>query len=113
MKTKKIAILAVAASLFVGAAITNRAEETAKDGKTIYTEAKCVNCHSIKSEGIEAKNNKKDLGGVTSSMKEEDVKAYLKKESEINGKKHPFAFKGGDEDLTTLVKFLIATKAAE
>ncbi|MCX7879946.1 MAG: hypothetical protein N2517_04730 [Ignavibacteria bacterium] len=96
---------------FVFYYIQSQAQETDTKGKEIFIEAKCNTCHALSSQQIEAKSKaQKDKAGDISEMKiefETDfLIKYLKKEVEINKKKHPVAFKGSDEDLKILVDFI-------
>ena len=82
------------------------------DGKAIFV-AKCGNCHSIASAGIEAKAKSErmrgpDLGGSKMSAKE--MAGYLKKETSLDGNKHKIAFKGSDEELQALIDWLLEQK---
>lgn len=84
-----------------------------KSGKDIFVNSKCNACHSIKSQGIDSKMADKypelsDFGNK--NMEADLVKKYLNKESDLNGKKHAIKFKGSDEELTTLVEWLLTLK---
>lgn len=83
--------------------------EEAKDGKTIFVDAKCNACHSIESQGVEAKkkNDKTpDLSKLTAGHDVDFWMKYLKKEESLNSKKHAMPFKGSDEDLKIMVEWL-------
>lgn len=106
-------------ALFVAAAFftlkTTSIAQDAKDGKTIFTEAKCLNCHAVASQGIEATNKKTkapDLSNVGATYKADFIKKYLTKEEQINDKKHLIAFKGTPDELTTLATWLEGLKTA-
>ena len=109
---KFITIASIFAFIGIMATAQDKAPE-AKDGKTIFTEKenKCTMCHSVKS--LEIKGGKTDLSTVGDKNKADDMKAFLKKEGELNGKKHGMAFKGSDEDLTILTKWLESLKSPE
>jgi cytochrome c553 len=85
-------------------------------GKNIFTQAKCNMCHSISSQGIEAKkksNSTPDLSNVGATITSSKLKSYLKKESELNEKKHLVAFKGEEADFETLVSWLLTLKTTK
>lgn len=83
-----------------------------KDGKTIFMDSRCSQCHSIKSQTIEAKrkdagNKAPDLSDVGSKLKADFIMKYLKKEVTLDDKKHLIEFKGTDADLDILSKWLV------
>ncbi len=114
MKTlKKILALGLMAGLIFGFSASIQAEETAKDGKTIFTEAKCINCHSVDSQSIEAKKKTDKTVDLSKSGEKNDaafIAKYMKKDAELNGKKHPVAFKGEDADFDVLTNWLAGLK---
>ncbi len=93
------------------------AQEQGKENpaKKIFTDNKCQSCHSIEAVGIKKKPNQKppDLSTVGSEQKADFLKAYLKKKESLNGAKHLVNFKGSDEELETLTKWLESLKADE
>ena len=85
-----------------------------KDGKTVFVTAKCTMCHSVTSLGVTTKKkNATDLSTVGAEKKAEWFEKYLKKEIDIKGKKHLAAFKGTDEEMATLTKWLESLKKAK
>ncbi len=114
MKTlKKILALSIIAGLMFGLTASLQAEGTAKDGKTIFADSKCSNCHSIDSQKIEAKKKTDKTVDLSKAGEKNDsafITKYLKKDEVLNGKKHPVAFKGEDADLETLTKWLAGLK---
>jgi len=83
----------------------------AKDGKQIFLAQKCNLCHSVSSAGIErtVKSEKvagPDLTNLAAKQDAATLTKFLKKEGEINGKKHGKAFTGPDDDLAALVSWL-------
>ncbi|HOK14308.1 MAG TPA: c-type cytochrome [Candidatus Kapabacteria bacterium] len=114
MKIKHL-ILTLAAIAFIALASINvsvNAQE-AKDGKTVFTEQKCDMCHSINSLGIASKKKSGaiDLSNAAVEGDAEFFAKYLKKETDLKGKKHPAQFKGSDEDLTILTEWLTTLKS--
>jgi mono/diheme cytochrome c family protein len=86
-------------------------EGTIKDGKTIFLEQKCSNCHSVTSQGIKglrpeggAKPN--DLSGEGDKFKTAWFEQWLMKTATLNNKKHMRKFRGTPEELHTLAKWL-------
>lgn len=109
-KVKAIIAIAVVAFLFTSI-IT--AQST---GKEIFLNTKCNTCHAIKSQDITSKQADKypDLSNFgNAGYSNEDVIKYLNRELDIKGKKHPVKFKGGEEELTELVTWLLTLKTSE
>lgn len=82
------------------------------DGKSVFVDKKCQMCHTVQS--FEITSNKKDatdLSSVGNEMSVELIVSYLKKETEFNGKLHPPAFRGTDEELQALSVWLGSLKA--
>lgn len=98
--------------IHIGTANTNEG----KDPKQIFEDAKCTTCHSIDSKGVETR--KKTDKTVDLSKLDEGHDAafwisYLKKNENLNNKKHPVAFKGTDEDLAAMINWLMTAESAE
>jgi hypothetical protein len=93
-------------------------EQKTKDGKTIYIDAKCGNCHAITVEKIippkkpAGKVPPPDLSDIGLKLKADFMVKYLKKEEALNDKKHLIAFKGEDADLQILATWLESLKTA-
>ncbi len=109
---------ALTLTLFCAALVLTSASsagEKPKDGKTVFESSKCGMCHSVESAGIQKKEGKKvtDLSKVGAEKKADWIAKYLKKEADLNGKKHGPKFAGTDEDLQALAKWLAAPKAAK
>ncbi len=107
---------AVALLLLVSAAST-WAGEAETDGKEQYMSAGCNTCHAVASVEIEAKTTSEkmrgpDIGGFKSDNVDELVQ-YLRKETELDGKKHMKGFKGTDEELQVIIDWLGSLEAAE
>jgi cytochrome c551/c552 len=85
----------------------------AADGKELFVENKCTRCHSIETQGVAYTGSKEahDLSEVgNAGLDKPALKAYLKKESERDGKTHKLKFKGEDAELETLVTWLLTLK---
>jgi len=102
-----VPLLAVAVS--VGAFSTSQSDSL--DGKKVFLDNKCNMCHSVSGADIESKVKSgpmkgPDLSGVVKSNKDEFLTQFLRKEAELNGKKHQKAFVGTDEELGALLAWL-------
>lgn len=88
------------------------------EGKKIFLENKCQSCHSVqtaqivrKTEDTESTELKPpDLSGVGLEHKAEWLMRYLQKKEKLDGEKHPKRFRGNDEELGTLTKWLETLK---
>ena len=86
-------------------------EDTALDGKALFLAAKCQTCHAVSSADIEAKtDNPKllgpDLTGVTQRYEPDWLVQYIKKEIDLEGKRHKKTFKGTDDELAAVIAWL-------
>ncbi len=81
----------------------------AADGKAIFLEKKCNKCHTVSSASIEKTSKLKGPDLTTEAIKGDAkvLKGYLKKQEVINGKKHGTAFTGSDEDLDTVIAWVL------
>jgi len=81
------------------------------EGKQIFLAQKCNLCHSVSSAGIERTVKSEKVAGpdLTNLAAKEDaakLAKFLRKEGEINGKKHGKGFTGSDEELGALIAWL-------
>lgn len=109
MKTLKSVIAIVVVSFLFTTMITAESPT----GKDIFVNSKCNTCHAIKSQDITSKQADKypDLSNVgDKGITAENLVKYLNKEFDINGKKHPVKFKGTEDELKTLVDWLLTLK---
>ncbi|MBF0493347.1 MAG: c-type cytochrome [Deltaproteobacteria bacterium] len=126
-KSVMIEIAALALALTFASAPSWAAGNAA--GKKVFLDNKCNKCHAMKSEGISAlpkeagadeaeaggaaKKDPPDLSKIdaaflkTKATPEDSLKAWLKKEVDVNGAKHKKLFNGADADLASLVSFLL------
>lgn len=104
--------LAVLAAMSI-ASLAAAQDENAVDEKKLFTDKKCNVCHSIEAVGIKKKPNQKppDLSTVGSEKTAEFLVKYLKKQETIEGRKHMGTFKGSDEELEALTKWLGSLKS--
>lgn len=91
----------------------------APDGKPIFVKYKCIMCHEIGSQKIlKAGNTTADTTWMTTVSKppnlsgvgyvhgEKWIRGWLKKTETIRGRKHLLMFRGTDEELAVLAKWL-------
>lgn len=101
-------------------------------GKDVFTKNKCNACHNIASQGIEkasaaateekgeeaaAATEKKveppDLSTVGAKRDSAWIQSFLKKETDIDGRKHKKKWTGTPEELKTLADWLAGLKEAK
>ncbi|MFH1689792.1 MAG: c-type cytochrome [Candidatus Eisenbacteria bacterium] len=93
-------------------------------GQKVFTEAKCQMCHTVYSSGIgeppaeDAKAEDDvaghpDLSTTGVGRTAEWMSLFMQKKEPLNDKKHVLSFNGSDEDLATLVNWLLTLKPAE
>jgi hypothetical protein len=91
----------------------SRTDTCLKIGKLVFVDNKCTNCHTVKSANLTEKKgsaNAPDLSNVGSTLNAVDIMQFITKDKEINGKKHPIAFKGEKMDLYALSLWLESLK---
>ncbi len=91
-----------------------------EDGKAIFLKNKCISCHAIVAQGISKKADEEekidkdkevpDLSGVGLERSADWMSKYLQKKESIKGEKHSKKFKGSDEELAVLTKWLETLK---
>jgi mono/diheme cytochrome c family protein len=118
----------IACALFLGVASApgHTAATGATDGKTLFLEAKCNTCHTMKAAGIEKrkaagadpaeakeKSDKKapDLSSIGLERKADWMGKYLMKTEAIKGEKHSRKFRGTEAELKTVTAWLETQKA--
>ncbi len=86
----------------------------AADGKALFLGNKCNLCHTIDSQGIAKTSDKMkapDLSNASGLVESADwLKSFLKKEVKKDDKAHQREFKGTDEELDTVVQWLMTLK---
>jgi mono/diheme cytochrome c family protein len=112
----KSLLLGVTAVAFIGAANYEKTANGA-DGKSLFIDNKCNQCHTIQSQGIElvgkppSGNVPPDLSGTGLKHKPDWFSGWLMKEEEnTDGKMHLKKWKGSEEDLKTISKWLSSLK---
>jgi mono/diheme cytochrome c family protein len=115
MKTFVVSLATILALTFIGLSFNHSAlSQEAKDGKTIFVDSKCIACHGVSAAGVEAKKKSDkvpDLSKLTDGKDIEFWTKYMKKDETLNDKKHAVPFKGSDEDLKTMIEWLMSDKA--
>lgn len=83
------------------------------DGKAIFLAQKCNMCHNVPPAGIERTMKSDKMAGpdvVNLKVDAATLAKVLKKQADVNGKKHPKLFAGTDEELNALTAWLLAQK---
>jgi hypothetical protein len=111
MKRYLLTLAVTAGTLALGAVSTR----SVLDGKTIFIDNKCSNCHSIHTQGIKGKRPEggakpSDLSNTGAKLKPEWIEKWLNKEETLYGKKHMKKFKGTPEELHVLAEWLSSLK---
>jgi CxxC motif-containing protein (DUF1111 family) len=81
------------------------------DGKQIFIDSKCNNCHTVSSMEITSKkDDATDLSNASTIGEMSLIKSYLLKEAKINEQDHKIKFKGTEAELDALVNWLLTLK---
>ena len=83
------------------------------DGKAIFMAQKCNTCHSVPTANITRTMKSEKVAGpdlVNVKTEAGTLTKYLRKQADLNGKKHGKAFTGSDEELGALVAWIQAQK---
>jgi len=111
MKDTFLFILFISAIVALFAFAFSFSQDQNIDSKQIFIDKKCTNCHTISSLGITSKKDDAfDLSNAGMVNDAEVMKSYLLKENKINEKEHKYKFKGTDEELNSLVEWLMTLK---
>lgn len=99
-------VLAFAAAAALAAAPARAAEQL--DGKKIFLAQKCETCHAVSSAEIKATGKIKapDLAGAAAKRDASVLSSYLRRNADLNGKKHVKPFTGSDEEMGALIAWL-------
>jgi len=82
-----------------------------QDGKQVFLNSKCNNCHTVISIELTSKKDyANDLSNAGTLGDVKLMKSYLLKESKINDKDHKSKFKGSEAELDALVNWLLNLK---
>ena len=111
MKRSVALVAFVAAIVLLSLSLGGRA--SAVDGKEIFMAQKCNMCHSVPTAAIERTTKSEKMAGkdlVDLGKDAEWLTKYIKKEVDLDGKKHGKVWAGTDEELAALVTWLQAQK---
>ncbi len=114
-KTINYLLASIVLALLFGFQI-DKNEDDDPAGKKIFIANKCATCHSVESADIvlkKKKGNIPDLSDVGTKFDSEFMKKWILKEETIDGVKHMHTYKGSDEDLITLVEWLMSLSQQE
>ncbi len=95
------------------AALSFAPRASAVDGKTLFLDQKCNMCHSVSTAGIERTTKSEKMAAKDLVDLDKDAAAltkYIKKETDLDGKKHGKAFTGTDEELGAVVTWILEQK---
>ncbi len=111
MKNTFLYVLFISAIVALFAFAFSFSQNQDLDGKQIFIDNKCNNCHTVKSNEITSKKDDAvDLSNASSAGDAQLIKSYLLKEAKINDTDHKMKFKGSDADLNTLSAWLTSLK---
>jgi mono/diheme cytochrome c family protein len=106
--TRSIVAAAAALALAIGS-MAAPAGAAAPDGKAIFLAQKCNLCHSVPTADITRTTKSEKMAGPDLVNVKEDgafLTKFLKKQADLNGKKHAKAFTGSDEELAALIAWI-------
>ena len=119
MNSKRYSVLLVSVlMLCISVPLFAQDAKMIEAGKKAFEANKCNMCHSVAAEGIAktmktsatAKVVPPDLSGVGTKHNADFFVKFLKKEVELNGKKHTKGWTGKEEDLKTIAAWLESLK---
>jgi cbb3-type cytochrome oxidase cytochrome c subunit len=111
MKNTFFFVLFISAIVALFAIAFSFAQDQGLDGKQIFVDSKCSNCHTVTSKEITSKkDDATDLSNAGSLGDASLMKSYLLKESKINDQEHKIKFKGTEEEMNALVNWLLTLK---
>ena len=105
--TRLSSLLALAVPAALALSTPGRAAEQL-DGKKIFLAQKCETCHAVSSAEIKMTGKIKgpDLAGAAAKRDATLLSNYLRRNADINAKKHVKPFTGSDEELGALIAWL-------
>lgn len=117
MKLRIIISIVFLTGLFFLMNNTNNAKsEEVKTGAQVFSELRCDMCHSVESAELASKKKGGkiiDLSNTGVHGNAEFFFKFLKKEVEIEGKKHAANVRASDDDLVILTEWLATLKTEE
>ena len=111
MRNTLFFVLFISAIVALYAFAFSFSQDQGPDGKQIFLDNKCNSCHTVASQDITSKKDDAvDLSNAGTVGDAQLMKSYLLKEAQINDKDHKMKFKGSDDELNTLVNWLLTLK---
>jgi hypothetical protein len=111
MKDTFLFVLFISAIVALFAFAFSFSQDQELNGKQIFIDGKCNNCHTVNSIEITSKKDDAvDLSNAGSVDDAQLIKSYLLKETKINDNDHKMKFKGSDAELDTLAEWLASLK---
>jgi hypothetical protein len=107
------AVLLVVGPVSVAAQPEGSGHAAGADGKAIFLAQKCNMCHDVSTAEIAATAKSEKVKGPDLVNLKPDADfwmKYLKKQADLEGKKHSKNFTGNDADLNVLVDWMMAQK---
>ncbi len=89
------------------------ASGAAPDGKTLFLAQKCNLCHNVPPAGIERTVKSEKLAGPDLVNVKEDAATLgkvLRRQQDVDGKKHPKEIKGTDEEVNAVIGWILSQK---
>ena len=83
------------------------------DGKTLFLAQKCNMCHNVPAAGIERTTKSEKMAGpdlVNIQVEAATLAKVLRRQEDVHGKKHAKEFKGTDEELNTVITWILSQK---
>lgn len=113
-----VGLIASCVTTHTSAQETKGKDEKKIEGKSVFMENKCSNCHSIDVAGITKKSGSSKTGPPDLSMVGTKHDAawmakFVQKEESLNGKKHMIKFNGSVDELKVLTQWLGSLKGGE
>jgi CxxC motif-containing protein (DUF1111 family) len=111
MKDTFLYVLFISAIVALFAFAFSFSQDQDSNGKQIFMDSKCNNCHTVTSNEITSrKDDAVDLSNVGSVGDAQLISNYLLKEAKINEKDHKIKFKGSEAELNALSDWLSSLK---
>jgi len=111
MKNTFLFLLFISSIIALFAFAYSFSQDLNQDGKQVFLNSKCNNCHTVNSIELTSKKDyANDLSNAGSLGDAKLMKSYLLKESKINDKDHKLKFKGTEDELNALITWLLTLK---
>jgi cbb3-type cytochrome oxidase cytochrome c subunit len=111
MKNTFFFVLFISAIVALFAFAFSFSQEQILNGKQIFIDNKCNNCHTVTTMEITSKkDDATDLSNVGNLGDAKLLKSYLQKESKINDQEHKIKFKGSEMELNAMTEWLASLK---